>query len=83
MSIDPTQVHLLCQLKERLPDAVRVAFEVQDTGIGIAEQHLGKLFKPFSQADGSFTRPFGGTGLGLSISQAMVNRLSHCNVPKG
>lgn len=47
-------------------------FEVIDTGIGIDDQALGKMFQPFSQADTTTTRKFGGTGLGLSISKQIV-----------
>jgi signal transduction histidine kinase len=43
--------------------------KVQDTGIGIASDQLEKLFRPFSQLDGSSTRKYSGTGLGLLISQ--------------
>lgn len=56
--------------------SIRVTFSVADTGIGITQEQVTRLFKPFSQADSSTQRSYGGSGLGLSICKALVNVLN-------
>lgn len=69
------QVSLRVMEMARKDEMIGLRFEIQDSGIGIDQQHIEKLFKPFSQADSSTTRQYGGTGLGLTISKNLVEFL--------
>ena len=75
-----------------LPDSAHrsnhrvLRLEVSDTGIGIATEDRQKLFKPFSQIDGTWTREYGGLGLGLAISSKIVDAMKgfiYCQSEKG
>jgi PAS domain S-box-containing protein len=62
------EVEKVCENGNR----VQLTFTVNDTGIGIPDEKLDRLFKPFSQIDNTTTRKYGGTGLGLAISTRLV-----------
>lgn len=51
------------------PSIVKIRFVVEDSGVGISDEALKKIFIPFTQADQTTSLRFGGTGLGLSISK--------------
>jgi two-component system sensor histidine kinase/response regulator len=72
---DGGAVTLRGRVEEESDDAVLLHFEVQDTGLGIADDKLGKLFSPFVQADSTTTRKYGGTGLGLAITKRLVTAM--------
>ncbi|MDI6700885.1 MAG: response regulator [bacterium] len=63
------------KLLERRENDVILKFIISDSGIGIDNDKIEKIFQPFEQADNSITRKFGGTGLGTSISKYIVEKL--------
>lgn len=70
--------HVLIKIsgKKENKNAVRLFFEVEDTGIGIPEDKIEYVFNKFSQAEESTTRKFGGTGLGLAICKSLAEMMN-------
>jgi len=73
---DEGEVVLSVEKESGADSQVQLHFSVSDTGVGIPEDKLDRLFKAFSQVDSSTTRKYGGTGLGLAISSQLVQMMN-------
>ncbi len=65
-------VNLTVRVLQKLAEKVKIEFIVRDSGIGIAESHLSKIFNSFEQAEDDTSIKYGGTGLGLAIVKKLV-----------
>lgn len=73
---DKGEIEILVKLIQFKDNKYKIKINVRDTGLGIPENQLKKLFRAFSQVNSSTTRIYGGTGLGLSISKNLVKLMN-------
>lgn len=69
-------VRVQVEIMKARTDFVKLKFSVSDSGIGISQENINRLFQPFTQTDSSISRQFGGTGLGLSICQNLADLMN-------
>lgn len=72
---DTGHILIRCSVETESANEISIRFEISDTGVGICDSELVRIYKGFSQVDGSMTRKRGGLGLGLAVSKKLVERL--------
>ncbi|QNL22895.1 response regulator [Hyphobacterium sp. CCMP332] len=72
---DSGSIHLSAESKSITDERVIIRFEVKDTGIGISQKNISKIFNRFSQEEASTSKKYGGTGLGLNIVKELTELL--------
>jgi CheY-like chemotaxis protein len=66
-------VKMAATIKGQSNDAITIHFEIKDSGIGMTDKQIAKIFEPFTQAESGTTRKYGGTGLGLAITKSIID----------
>ena len=69
---DKGYIRLQAKLKDTINDTQTIVITIEDTGVGIDDEFIGKIFNTFSQEDETVVRKFGGTGLGMSIARQLM-----------
>ena len=72
---DDGKIALSLSIIEAKEDSVDIQFSVTDTGIGMSDEQMSRLFQTYAQADSSITRKYGGSGLGLKISKYLIEMM--------
>jgi len=68
-------IKMMAAIKEITEDSVTMGFEVKDSGIGLTQEQMERIFSPFTQAETGTTRKFGGSGLGLAITKNLITMM--------
>lgn len=66
----------IAKIKSSINGQIRLRFTISDTGIGMNEEFMGRLFTPFEQADSTISQKYGGTGLGMSITKNLISLMN-------
>ncbi|MCL2819841.1 MAG: ATP-binding protein [Oscillospiraceae bacterium] len=68
-------IKMMAAIKEVGEDSITMGFEVKDSGIGLTQEQMERIFSPFTQAESGTTRKFGGSGLGLAITKNLITMM--------
>jgi len=72
---DSGSIRVFATVREMKEETLSILFEIKDTGIGMTEEQVQRIFEPFMQAESGTTRKYGGTGLGLAITKNLLEMM--------
>ena len=70
------EIKVVCKVLKDFTNSQTISISIIDTGIGMNEDYLSKIFKKFNQEDGSISRKYGGTGLGMTITKELITLMN-------